>query len=51
MLHREDRSIETIGLVDSGATVNGLPSEFGLELGEIWDDRRAIIQLTGHLSQ
>jgi len=50
MLHREDQTVEAIGLVDSGATVNVLPFELGLQLGEIWDDRKAIIQLAGNLS-
>lgn len=48
-LRQGDRSIEAIGLVDSGATVNVLPYELGLELGAIWDNRRAIIQLAGNL--
>ncbi len=39
-----------MGLVDSGATVNVLPYELGLELGEVWDERKAIIQLAGNLS-
>ncbi len=50
LLHREDQTVEAIGLVDSGATVNVLPFELGLQLGEIWDDRKAIIQLAGNLS-
>lgn len=50
LLRREDRRIEAVGLVDSGATVNVLPYELGLQLGGIWDDRRAVIQLTGNLS-
>ncbi len=49
LLQRQDRRVETAGLVDSGATVNVLPYELGLQLGEIWDDRRAIIQLAGNL--
>jgi hypothetical protein len=49
-LHREDRSAEAVGLVDSGATVNVLPYELGLQLGGVWDDLRAIIQLAGNLS-
>jgi hypothetical protein len=49
-LSREDRRVEAIGLVDSGATVNVLPYELGIQLGEIWDDRRVIIQLSGNLS-
>lgn len=50
LLNRGDRKAEVIGLVDSGATVNVLPYELGLQLGGIWDDRRAIIQLAGNLS-
>lgn len=49
LLHRENQRLEVIGLVDSGATVDVLPYEFGLKLGGIWDDRRAIIQLAGNL--
>ena len=50
LLRREDRRIEAMGLVDSGATVNVLPYELGIQLGGIWDDRKAIIQLAGNLS-
>lgn len=50
LLHREEQRVEAVGLVDSGATVNVLPYELGLQLGGIWDDRRAIIQLAGNLS-
>ena len=50
LLQRGERRIETTGLVDSGATVNVLPYELGLQLGAIWDDQSAIIQLTGNLS-
>jgi hypothetical protein len=48
-LRREAQSVEAVGLVDSGATVNVLPYEFGLQLGGIWDERRAIIQLASNL--
>jgi hypothetical protein len=48
-LHRADQTIEAVGLVDSGATVNVLPYDIGLALGGIWDDRRAIIPLAGNL--
>ncbi|MEB3310970.1 MAG: hypothetical protein VKJ02_12115 [Snowella sp.] len=48
-LRRDDQQIEATGLVDSGATVNVLPYQFGLQLGGIWDDRKAIIQLAGNL--
>ena len=50
LLRREEQSVEAVGLVDSGATVNVLPDEIGLQLGGIWDARRAVIQLVGNLS-
>jgi hypothetical protein len=50
ILQRGERSIEALGLVDSGATVNVLPDEIGLQLGAVWDARKAIIQLSGNLS-
>jgi hypothetical protein len=50
LLRREEQSVEVVGLVDSGATVNVLPYELGLQLGGSWDDRRAVIQLAGNLS-
>jgi hypothetical protein len=44
ILRRGDRSIEAIGLIDSGAIVNVLPYQLGIQLGAEWDDNRAIIQ-------
>ncbi|MCB9147478.1 MAG: hypothetical protein H6641_01860 [Caldilineaceae bacterium] len=41
--------VEAVGLVDSGATVNVLPYDIGLQLGELWEDRKAIIKLAGNL--
>jgi hypothetical protein len=48
-LRGEDRIVESMGLVDSGATVNVLPYEVGLQLGGVWEDRKAVIQLAGNL--
>ncbi len=45
LLNRDDERVEAVGLVDGGATINVLPYELGLQLGGMWDDRRAIIQL------
>jgi hypothetical protein len=42
--------VESLGLVDSGATINVMPYELGLQLGAVWEDNRAIIQLAGNLS-
>ena len=49
ILKRDNQKIEALGLVDSGATVNVLPHDIGLQLGATWDDRKAIIQLAGNL--
>jgi len=35
--------INAVGLVDSGATVNVLPYRLGIQLGAVWDDRKATI--------
>jgi hypothetical protein len=40
---------EALGLVDSGATVSVLPYEVGVQLGAVWEDRRANIRLAGGL--
>jgi hypothetical protein len=45
-----NRNVEAMGLVDSGATVNVLSHELGLQLGAVWDGSKAIIQLAGNLS-
>jgi hypothetical protein len=50
VLSRENHTLEANGLVDSGATVNVMPYEIGLQLGGIWDESKAIIQLAGNLS-
>jgi len=42
-------SCAAMGLVDSGATVSVLPFRLGLQLGAIWDDRKATIRLAGNL--
>ncbi|NLX98465.1 MAG: hypothetical protein GXY83_20080 [Rhodopirellula sp.] len=49
ILRREGRTAEAVGLVDSGATVNVLPYDLGLQLGEVWDDRKASLRLSGSL--
>jgi hypothetical protein len=49
-LRQGDRSVEAFGLVDSGATINVLPYEIGVQIGAIWNDSQAVIQLSGNLS-
>jgi len=41
--------VNAVGLVDSGATVNVLPYRLGIQLGAVWDDRKATIRLAGNL--
>ena len=48
-LRNNDQTVEVVGLVDSGATVNVLPYDIGIQLGGGWDERRAIIRLAGNL--
>jgi hypothetical protein len=43
ILRREGRTVEALALVDSGATVNVMPYELGLQLGATWHDSGAII--------
>lgn len=45
----ENKSVEVLGLVDSGVTVNVLPYEIGIDLGAFWDNRQQIISLSGNL--
>jgi hypothetical protein len=49
VLRCHDRAVQVVALVDSGATVNVLPYEVGVQLGEVWDDRKANIRLAGSL--
>jgi len=49
ILRSGDRVIETVGLVDSGASVSVLPYEAGVQLGAIWDDSKANIRIGGAL--
>jgi hypothetical protein len=48
-LQLDRRRVEAVGLVDSGATVNVLPYDTGLQLGGLWEDRKATIKLAGNL--
>ncbi len=41
---------QTLGLLDSGADVNVLPHELGLELGGIWEKQQIVMQLSGNLA-
>lgn len=49
LLRHNDRTLNLNGLVDSGATVCVLPYRVGIELGYIWDERKATLRLGGSL--
>ncbi len=46
-----DKKIETIGLLDSGSTINVLPLSLGLSLGLEWAKQKTSVLLTGSLAE
>ena len=44
-------AVSVMGLLDSGATINVLPYAIGQQLGAVWEDQTAAVQLTGNLAQ
>lgn len=50
-LRHKSRELEAMGLLDSGADVNVLPYEIGLELGAIWAHQNEVVYLSGILSK
>ncbi len=47
----QDNAISVSGLLDTGASVNVLPYEIGLELGLNWDNCTISVALAGNLAQ
>ena len=47
-LNYQNRSLEVMGLLDTGASVNVLPLDIGLQLGAVWEEQTTIIQLSGN---
>lgn len=45
------RSIDVVGLVDTGAAVNVLPYRVGLALGAKWEEQTTSVSLVGSLGQ
>jgi hypothetical protein len=50
-LMRGNLTQNLVGLLDTGASVNVLPYEVGLDLGLIWETQRFSIPLGGNLAQ
>ena len=51
ILANKNRSVNACGLLDTGATVNVLPYQVGLQLGAEWNPQAPAITLTGNLAQ
>ncbi|MDY6804880.1 MAG: retroviral-like aspartic protease [Cyanobacteriota bacterium] len=45
-----DISVEVMGLLDTGASVNVLPYNVGLELGAVWEEQTFSVTLGGNLA-
>lgn len=43
--------INAVGLLDTGAMINVLPWQLGLDLGAVWEEQTNLLQLTGNLAQ
>lgn len=47
----ENRSLDVMALLDTGASVNVLPYEIGLQLGAVWKNQTVSIPLSGNLAR
>lgn len=47
----QNRSVEVMGLLDTGASVNVLPYNIGVQLGAIWEEQRFSVTLAGNLAR
>ena len=51
MLSLSSQSLNAEGLLDTGASVNVLPYQSGLQLGLIWEDETLSVLLAGNLAR
>lgn len=47
----QDHSLTVPGLLDTGAMVNVLPYQVGVDLGAVWEQQTTALRLTGNLAQ
>jgi len=47
----QEQSVTVRGLLDTGAMVNVLPYQVGVDLGAVWDQQTTRLRLTGNLAQ
>jgi hypothetical protein len=50
-LTANQRFVTVSGLLDTGATVNVLPYELGLQLGFVWEHQTMPVKLSGNLAE
>jgi hypothetical protein len=50
-LFHEGRTVDAIGLLDSGADVSVMPYELGVQLGAVWETSLPVVHLSGNLAQ
>ncbi|MCC7446034.1 MAG: retroviral-like aspartic protease [Anaerolineae bacterium] len=50
-IHYGKRTVEVVGLIDTGSTVNVLPYPVGIALSAVWDEQESLGALVGSLSQ
>ncbi|GFE71743.1 hypothetical protein CFPU101_43530 [Chroococcus sp. FPU101] len=49
-LTNRNKSVEVMALLDTGANVNVLPYEVGVQLGANWEEQTISIELSGNLA-
>ena len=47
----QNHSLILSGLLDTGATVNVLPYDIGVQLGAVWEQQTTPVRLTGNLAE
>jgi hypothetical protein len=50
-LSYQEQAVTVRGLLDTGAMVNVLPYQVGVDLGAVWDQQTTRLRLTGNLAQ
>ncbi|MDP5337353.1 MAG: hypothetical protein NWQ28_02095 [Nodularia sp. (in: cyanobacteria)] len=50
ILSNGNKSLEAMALLDTGASVNVLPYQIGLQLGAVWEEQTVKLTLSGNLA-
>jgi hypothetical protein len=50
-LSNGNNRVEVMALLDTGASINVLPYEIGIQLGAVWENQTVQIPLSGNLAQ